>query len=120
MENHNRSANLKIKSWIFGKQNFVFLPQLSREYLERTQKNLEILQKTLDVGVARGDGRDDYSVYTGISGYSLFYLRLAQCKRDGAYLKVGTDWDRQLFFCGRVMAVDYDVVAKVYWQFCLL
>lgn len=61
--------------------------RLSREYLEHTRKNIEILQKTLDVGVARGDGQDDFSVYTGTSGYSFLYLHLAQCRGDSSYMK---------------------------------
>ncbi|MPC65974.1 LanC-like protein 1 [Portunus trituberculatus] len=61
--------------------------RLSKEYLEQSQKNLEVLLKTLDVGVAKGDGRHDYSVYTGTSGYSLLYLHLAQRRGDDAYLK---------------------------------
>ncbi|XP_063883577.1 lanC-like protein 2 isoform X1 [Scylla paramamosain] len=61
--------------------------RLSKDYLEQSQKNLEVLLKTFDVGVAKGDGRHDYSVYTGTSGYSLLYLHLAQRRGDEAYLK---------------------------------
>lgn len=84
--------------------------KLSKEYLERTQKSLEVLQKTLDVGVAKGDGRGDFSVYTGTSGYSLLYLHLAQRRKDDAYLKKASNilknalrhlkGRRQSFLCG--------------------
>ncbi|KAG0714984.1 LanC-like protein 2 [Chionoecetes opilio] len=61
--------------------------KLSGEYLEQIEKNLKVLQKTLDEQVAKGDEEDDYSVYTGTSGYSLLYLRLAQRKEDTTYMK---------------------------------
>ncbi|XP_042216662.1 lanC-like protein 2 [Homarus americanus] len=64
--------------------------KLSQQYISKTQKSIDTLQKVLDEGLSKGGELSDYSVYTGTSGYVLLYLHLAEILGDDTYLQKAT------------------------------